>query len=100
MRRRADGYEEHDDDFDKLTVSSVDADIIDKESIKSMKYAEKERFLSSVDVKMCASLACNQCNTSKSTEFVRTASSSPQTPSTVGTASPSTAGTSSPYQFT
>lgn len=87
MRRSANGYDS-DDEFDKNTVSSVDGDIIDKDSIKSMNYTEKQRFLSSVDVKMCPSLACNTCNTSKSTQFVRTASSSPQTPSTVGTSSP------------
>ena len=55
------------DDLEKLTVSSMDSDIgepdTDTLGIKSMNYAEKQRYLSSVDVKRCASLACYQCNT-------------------------------------
>ena len=88
MRRSRDNYEN--DDLKKLTVSSVDSNIgepdTDTLGIKSMNYAEKQRSLSSVDVKRYASLACYQCNTIKGTKFVGT-EKFPNTPSTVGTTS-------------
>ena len=56
MRRSRDSY--NNDDLEKLTVNSVDSDICepytDTLEMKSMNYAEKQRSLSSVDMKRCA----------------------------------------------
>ena len=89
MQRSRNSYDN--DELVKLTVSSVDSDIgksdTNKLDIKSMNYTEKQRSLSSVDVKRCTSLACYQCNTIEGTKFVGTEKFL-NTPSTVGTTSP------------
>jgi len=86
-RRNARHYDEYNDQDNASSMDGGGKFGEDTNSMKSTKYAEKERFLNTVDVHRCMSSACNQCSDGvQSTKFVRT--TAPSTPSTVGTMSP------------